>query len=305
MSRVELALRRSGSTRTDGDAGHPSEDAAAAVAYPVESDQPVAVRHRGALPPIDQPASVQPPAAHPRNHRITCALDPAWSSRLVVSGDASPAIVEQYGRLAATLYHARAEHGIKSIMISSALPREGKTLTAVNLALTLSESYRERVLLIDTDLRGAAIHSLFGLPASPGLGDFLDGDAVDVSVAVASDTLSVLAAGTCTGNPIAGLVSGRMKHLLERASARFDWVLLDTPPLCLLSDANLLARVTDGLVFVISAGVSPYPMVQRAIATVGAERILGIVLNRAPESVVPQSTYYQHYGVNASAAAGA
>jgi capsular exopolysaccharide synthesis family protein len=219
----------------------------------------------------------------------------ALSARLVVSEDVPQATIEQYARLAASLHQAQAEQGLKTVMLASALPREGKTLTAANLALTLSESYRQRVLLVDTDLRGASLHGLFGIPMGPGLGDFLDERIARLPIVAVSEMLSVLPAGQSTENPVAGLVSDRMKLLVQSAAEQFDWVLLDTGPLALLSDANLVARLTDGVVIVIAAGSTPYPMVQRAIAAVGPERILGVVLNRAAPSTLPQNAYYSGY----------
>ena len=301
MSRVEQALRRNRNERRDHEdrAPHPSQDAhlpPAAEEYPLERPYAADAGPRPAPVPAREAVVLEPELRRPMGPRVAPSVDRVSGGKLVVSDEASPAIVEQYGRLAAAVYHAQAEHGIRSIMVSSALPREGKTLTTVNLALTLSRSYRQRVLVIDTDLRGASVHTLFGVPLSPGLGEFLDVQAPDAPIVAVSDTLSVLSAGTSANNPIAGLVSDRMKRLLEHASARFDWVLLDTPPIALLSDANLLARVTDGVVFVIAAAFSPCAAVQRAIATIGPERVLGVVLNRAADSSLPPNTYYSRYG---------
>ena len=125
--------------------------------------------------------------------------------------------------------------------------------------------------------------------------DFLNDDERTVPIVAVSERLSVLPAGTSRNNPIAGLVSERMRQLLEYAKEEFDWVLLDTPPVALLSDANLLGRLTDAVVFVVAAGSTPYPVAQRALATLGPERILGVVLNKAPAASIPDSTYYERY----------
>lgn len=223
----------------------------------------------------------------------------AAEGRLVVAADASPAWVEQYRRLAATLYQTQTETGLKTVMVSSALPREGKTLTVANLALTLSESYAQRVLVIDADLRNPSIHDVFGLSNETGLSEYLRTPDAQAPIVNVSPTLSVVPGGRANTNPIAGLVSDRMKQLMEFAATGFDWVLLDTPPVGLLPDANLLARLTDAVVFVVAASSSPYPVVQRALSAIGPERVIGIVLNRAAESMLPSSTHYSKYAAGA------
>jgi capsular exopolysaccharide synthesis family protein len=296
MSRIEEALRR-------------ANGGAAVVAVPADESRN---RRRGVG--LEQYAAEATPAPTPapgesdletvtrRANRVLhgephlpAPQTRVASQKLVTSADASPASIEQYRRLATTLYHGKGERGLKSVMVCSALPREGKTLTAANLALTLSESYGQRVLLIDADLRGASTHSVFDLPIAPGLGDFLDSLDLPLPIAAVSKTLSVVPAGTCSANPLAALVSDRMKGLVEQATARFDWVVLDTPPVGVLSDANLLAALTDAVVFVVAAGSTPYPLVRRAIHDIGAERVIGVVLNRVSESTMPSTTYYERY----------
>jgi Mrp family chromosome partitioning ATPase len=91
------------------------------------------------------------------------------------------------------------------------------------------------------------------------------------------------------------LSSDGMRHLVAQAASRFDWVLLDTPPVGLLSDANLVARVTDGVLFVIAAGSTPYELVHRGIEELGADRIVGTVLNRVSEHLLHAHSYYGRY----------
>jgi Mrp family chromosome partitioning ATPase len=111
-----------------------------------------------------------------------------------------------------------------------------------------------------------------------------------------SSTLSVLPAGRVEGSPLAALSSPLLQTIVADATARYDWVLLDTPPVGLLTDAHLVARATDGVVFVIAAGVTPYALVQRSVAEIGRERIVGAVLNRVDERTLPVRDYYhRHY----------
>ena len=115
--------------------------------------------------------------------------------------------VEQYRRLAATLHGLQVERGLKTLMVTSTVPEEGKTLTVANLALTLSESYKRRVLLIDADLRRPSIHQVFGLPNVTGLSDGLRSDRGQLPVLEVSVCLSVVTAGQPDANPMAKLTS--------------------------------------------------------------------------------------------------
>jgi protein-tyrosine kinase len=241
----------------------------------------------------EQPTTV--PAAPTRAHQAGAPpkVSDLFRGKLVVTRETGPVAIEQYRRLAATLHELQATRGLKSLMVSSALPREGKTLTVANLALTLSESYRRRVLLIDADFHRPSIHELFGISNVAGLADALRSSDVRLQPVQVSATLSVLPAGRIADSATAALSSDRLQTVVADASARFDWILVDTPPVGMLTDAHLVARATDGVLFVIAAGVTPYALVLRSLAEIGIDRIVGTVLNRVDERALPVSHYYQ------------
>jgi capsular exopolysaccharide synthesis family protein len=217
-------------------------------------------------------------------------------SKVVVDTTTSIAIVEEYRRLAASLHQLHITAGLRTLMVSSALPRDGKTLTSTNLALTLAESFGRRVLLIDADLRRPSIHNVFNLPNSKGLADGLRSTAVGTPPLIeVSNQLTVLPAGTPDQNPLAGLTSERMQAVIKGASERFDWVIIDTPPIGLISDANLMADLVDGVLLVIGAGTTAYAAVARAVAAFGRERIVGVVLNRVTEINSSNEHYRDYY----------
>jgi capsular exopolysaccharide synthesis family protein len=231
------------------------------------------------------------------------SADGAHDARIIGQGAGSVAL-EEYRRLAATLHELQVAHGTKVLMVASALPREGKTLTVTNVALTLSESYGRRVLLIDADLRRPSIHGLLRLPNARGLSEGLLDDTRELSLLQVSPTLSVLPAGRPGTQPLAGLTSQRMRSVLEEAVSAFDWVLLDSPPVGIMPDANLLAGLTDGVIFVIAAGSTPYTVVERAVEAIGRDHIIGSVLNRAEERSHLASSYYHQYYGHAESSAG-
>jgi capsular exopolysaccharide synthesis family protein len=220
------------------------------------------------------------------------AFPPAGRGKLVVDPDISPVTVEQYRRLAGVLHDLQVRHGLKTLMVTSAAPQEGKTLTSVNLALTLSGSYKQRVLLIDADLRRPSVHHVFGIPNGAGVADIVTSGGPMPLVAI-SPCLSVLTAGRRTSSAVAMLTSERIRAVVDDAAAQFDWVLLDTPPVALLPDAQLVARLTEGVLFVIAAGKTPYALVKHAVDELGVDRIVGTVLNQVDERVFGE--HYQSY----------
>jgi capsular exopolysaccharide synthesis family protein len=209
-------------------------------------------------------------------------FNPEVADKMVIGRNTDPAIVEQYRRLGAVLHHAQQQDGARSVMISSAVAAEGKTLTSINLALTMSQSYERRVLLIDADLRRPNVHELLGLPNRSGLAEILRRSADDrLRVAQVMPSLWVLTAGHPDPDPMRALVSDAMRQLLFDATQQFDWVIVDTPPVALLPDANLLAVNIDTALLVVGANTTPYPLVRKACEAIGASRVLGVVLNRA------------------------
>lgn len=204
------------------------------------------------------------------------------AEKLIMAPGLERGCVEQYRRLAARLHLAQAEHGIKVLMVASALPGEGKTLTAANLALTLSESYHRQVLLIDGDLRRPSVHEIFQIPNLAGLNDGLKSETErKVPLVHWSECLTLITAGRPDPDPMKVLSSQRMKKVISEAATKFDWVIIDTPPVGLLTDASLFAAMVDTVVLVVQAKRTPYADIQRAIQALGRDRIFGVVLNRA------------------------
>jgi len=207
--------------------------------------------------------------------------------RLATIASADRLLIEQFRRLAATLIHSQRTAPLKVIMVTSAAPEEGKTLTALNLALVLSESFRLRVLLIDADLRRPKITEVANITVE-GLGEVVKApEARKVPLVPVTDMLTLLPAGRADPDPLSGLTSARMQQLLHEAGATFDWVIVDTPPVGAAADASLLCAMADATVLVVRAGRTPFEAVQQAIDGIGRERIIGVVLNGVDGRDVP------------------
>jgi protein-tyrosine kinase len=248
--------------------------------------------------PVAVPGAATDPSS---SAQIFEHVDMRYRGKTVLDIAVSPQSREQYRRLAASLHHAQAVSGIKVVMVTSAIVGEGKTLTASNVAMTLSQSYQKEVLLVDADFRRPSVHAVFGIPTEPGLADSLTGEQNHkIRVRVVSSRLGVLTGGRPTSDPIAALTSERMRRLVQEARNSFDWVILDTPPVALLTDASLVSSMTDGALIVVKAGDTPWDLVERAVQAVGRDRALGIVLNRVTAHL-PSSEYYNYYSASVPA----
>jgi len=205
------------------------------------------------------------------------------------------AAVEQYRRLAARLIQAGVEQGVQVVMIASAVRGEGKSLTAANLAVTLARSYDRGTLLIDADLRSPKQHGIFRVENTQGLSDWLQaGHDAPASAIQLMPSLALLTAGPPTMDPMAGLTSSRMKALIAEAKASFDFIVIDSPAATLVPDASVMVSLVDASVLVIRAGSTPHESVERAVAALGRERILGTVLNGADETTSAGRYWYGH-----------
>lgn len=204
--------------------------------------------------------------------------------------------VEQYRRLGAALHHAQVKDGIRSVMVASAVGSEGKTLSATNLALLLSGSFKRRVLLVDGDLRKPSVHQLLQIENGRGLTDILTHADGRLTAQIVSPTLSVITGGHPAPDPVSLLVSDAAGRFLKEARDHFDWVVVDTPPVVLFPDAELFADRLDACVMVVNAANTSPAVAARAVATLGASRILGVVLNRAESTEIAAGYGYGQYG---------
>jgi capsular exopolysaccharide synthesis family protein len=312
MSRIEEALRRArtvdaGETRERTTSSDGSVDTAAASSAEAEIEEspwhfdPPAAGRSGThidaprlVPNRRQPAPLPPDRPAPRVSRFGTGENAG--ARFLGTRDMPPLAVEQYRRLAATFHHLQSERGIKVVMVTSALSGEGKSLTSTNLALTLSQSYRRRVLLIDGDLRRPSIHQIFEVQNSQGLSEGIKSDSEEkLSITEIFENLSILTAGKPDPDPMSSLTSDRMRRIVAEARQKFDWVIIDTPPVALLPDAGLLAAIAEAAVLVVGAARTPFDIIQRTVDTIGRDKIMGVVLNRAENSKFRGGKQYEAY----------
>jgi len=226
----------------------------------------------------------------------SCRITP-WSpdSRALLFNRAEqrPLGAEEFRTLRTRLTQMREKLPLQAILVTSALPGEGKTFVAANLAQSFAQQSGRRVLLLDGDLRLSRLHVLFGTSALPGLSDFLRGD-VEISNVLqrgAPENLYFVPGGKPPLDPIELLGNGRLKGLLHRLAPLFDWIVLDSPPCVPLSDASLLAEFCDGVLMVVKAGKTPFDAAQKGRRQFEQRHLLGVVLNH----VAPQTAYSAYY----------
>ena len=269
MGKVYEALQRAEAER--GRRGSPVPGIAApASAVPSGSSRPQAgrlARLRHWVMSLNKPNEVDD--ANAFNKRRISLLQP------------ESFVAEQFRTLRARLEALSAERPMRTIAVTSAMPGEGKTTAALNLALVSSMSVGRRVLLVDCDLRRPKVHVALGLRPECGLAEVLAGEAtVDRAVMKVDGTnLEVLPVRGTPSNPSELLGSERMRVLVEELSRSYDQVILDTPPTLAMPDAKTVCELVDGLVFVVRADQTPQEDVTAALDILDRRRILGVVLN--------------------------
>lgn len=191
-------------------------------------------------------------------------------------------VAEQFRSVSSHLYKIRQSRSVASVLISSALSREGRTFVAANLGHALAQQPDKRVLLIDGDMRKPALHKYLGTGADPGLSEYLAGkvDAPEIIQRGSIRGLFFIPSGGATVNAAELLANGRLKSLIERA-VRFDWIVIDSPPASAVCDASIMAEACDGVLFVVESTKTPSALAEKAVQQFVGRPILGAVVNRS------------------------
>lgn len=216
-------------------------------------------------------------------------------------------VEEAYKSIRANIMFSVMKKGCKTIVISSSSPNEGKTTTTINLAITFAQA-DQKVLLIDCDLRKPKIHHYFSISNSPGLTNYLGStvstsrkdrvDLFDVIHPTEYENLSVLCSGSIPPNPAELLGSELMADFLHEISNDFDYIIIDTPPINVVSDALPLIRESDGMVLIVRSNQTTHPDVQRAISSLEFidAKILGFIINFAGDGISGKYGYGKYGG---------
>jgi protein-tyrosine kinase len=216
--------------------------------------------------------------------RKHCA-HPQWHMDPNVNVFINPALTahgsEQFRTLRSRLYQMRSSQTLRTLLVTSSVPAEGKTFVTNNLAQAIVRQPDRRALIIDADLRCSRLHVPLGAPASPGLTEYLKGE-VDEMATIQhglEGNLCFIPGGSQVTNPSELLTNGRLRVLLDRVAPVFDWIILDSAPLLPVADSSFLADLVDGVLLVVRAGQTPAETAQRACQELQGRNVVGVVLN--------------------------
>jgi len=205
--------------------------------------------------------------------------------------------MEEFRTLRSRLYQAREKHPLSKVLITSPLPKEGKSFVTANLGQVLVRQRGKRALLVDADLRNPRLHSVLGAESGPGLSEYLKGETDEFSIIQSGpmENLFLIPAGSRNENPAELVASGRMNVLLNRLQPLFDWIIVDSPPAAAVSDAAQLAKYCDGVIMVVRSNATPFDIAQRTQQEFG-DSLVGVVLNGIDTLPAYSQYYYNAYG---------
>jgi protein-tyrosine kinase len=319
MSRIHEALQKAQQERLANvgtQQAAPQSTFAESVPLPPGSAAVKSASHAGLGEHLSQPATEEDLSvtAHEPNEVADITFEelasrcaaPTWRPDLTTmlfcqtNGDQRPGL-EEFRTLRSRLYQVCEGKTSKTILVSSAVPGEGKSFVAANLSQAIVRQHGRRALLIDADLRRPNLDQSLGAPSSPGLSEYLAGKADEVSIVQKGvQNLFFIPAGTRVSNPAELIANARFQHLLRVMSRMFEWTIVDGPPAVPVADPAIIARHCDGVILVVNAGSTAYDAVDKARKEFKPTSVLGVVLNRVEAREMKNSYYnYGYYDLPA------
>ncbi|PYQ40787.1 MAG: hypothetical protein DMG99_12870 [Acidobacteria bacterium] len=295
MSRIHEALKKAEEERAASQGGAQLEPTPVGAESPVMPDMashrvpdPVAVA--AMMPAFGSPFSVDTMLARCPQME----WKPDLGTMLFMNGDDSKRGTEEFRTLRSRLYHMREKMTLKKLLVTSALPKEGKSFTSSNLAQVLVRQHGRRVLLIDADLRGPRLHLMLGTTAGPGLSEYLQGKNDEFSIMQRGplENLFFIPSGTGIEDPAELVGNGKLKTFLQRVEPLFDWIIVDSPPAIPVSDASVLAKACDGVLMVVRSNATPCDVARKAREEFPDQSLIGVVLNGTSDDAASYARYY-------------
>src|SRR5205823_6215671 len=290
MSRIHEALRKAEQERAMAQSGAGVETAPAAVLEP--SHDAGVVTSAAVMSAAAPSMALSTDISLARSRQTRWNPDP--KTMLFFGGEEHAPGMEEFRTLRSRLYQAREKQPLSKLLVTSALPKEGKSFTSANLAQVIVRQHGKLALLIDADLRNPQLHNLLGAEPGPGLAEYLQSESDEFSIIQrgSMENLFFIPAGRQAGNPAELVANGRMKFLLNRLEAMFDWIIVDSPPAVLVTDASLIANYCDGVLLVVRSNNTPTDAALRARKEFADRNVLGVVLNGIASEMSPYSQYY-------------
>ncbi len=210
--------------------------------------------------------------------------DVVLDSKIISFFDQSSMVAEQFRRLRTHIIRPGLQTNTpKTILVTSAMPAEGKSLISINLAITIAIELHSHALVVDCDFRNPSLSRWFGLTEGKGLSNYLLGEVAipDILVKTPVEKLTFLSGGTIQDNPVELIGSQKMQSLVSDLKARYEdrYIIFDSSPLLATTEPSVLNRMVDGIILVVRAGETPRESIQQALKQLDREKILGVVLN--------------------------
>jgi capsular exopolysaccharide synthesis family protein len=223
-------------------------------------------------------------------HSTTVSLSP--KSRVVCVTNPDGAASEAFRLLAVRLRNLRRGRPLKRLLITSAMPQEGKSMVAANLACSFAIASKEKILLVEGDVRRPSLSKTFSMPDDSGLCQCLrDGASLASSIfRLEGAGIWLLPAGSSVSNPVALLQSKKLTAVMEKLATWFDWIVIDTPPVLPLADTSIWARMTDGVLLVTRRGTTEKGHLKRGLEALEPQKLVGVLVNSS--NALSGSDYY-------------
>jgi capsular exopolysaccharide synthesis family protein len=217
---------------------------------------------------------------------VQCPITGAFKRKALIRNSADPLVLEQYRKLRTKLVQCHANRAFQSLLVTSPAPDEGKTVTVLNMALSFAMLSSFRVLVVDGDLRRGTLGQWLGVGERPGLSNLIEGSVTLNEVVLRSDAIPIHFIGSGTSKAPAGelLPSPRLPQFFQQIKEKFALILVDSPPVNLLTDAQLLANCCDGVILITRAFSTTRKALERAAHDLQPYRVLGSILNGATRS---------------------
>jgi protein-tyrosine kinase len=298
VSRIHEALKRAEQDRAAAQGVHVESSQSAEVST-AASATGSSIAESGVSPVSSFPTSLSNQFTYETllSRCVPSNWSPDKQTMLFYNAEQGPG-TEEFRTLRSRLYQMREKQPLKKVLVTSSLPKEGKSFVAANLAQALVWQQGRRVLLVDGDLRASRLHLALGSSLTPGLSEYLLGEADEFRIMQrgAMENLFFIPAGRSTSNPAELVANGRLKILLSRAESLFDWIIVDSPPAVPVSDAGLMANHCDGVLMVVRSNATPSDIARKARGEFDDKLLLGVVLNGIKGGSSPYSQYYGAYG---------
>ena len=213
----------------------------------------------------------------------TTQEDIVLDSKMVSFFEPTSMAAEQFRKLRTYIIKPGMENSTKTILVTSAMASEGKSLIAINFAISIAAELHSYALLVDCDLRNPTLSRSFGFDQGNGLSNYLAGEVElpEILVKTPVDKLSIIPGGALQENPVELIGSNKMKSLVTDLKTRYAdrYIILDSSPLLATTEPSVINEMVDGIIIVIKAGVTPRESVQQAIKLLDKKKIIGVVLN--------------------------